>query len=238
MKRVFIMAVIAMITLHAAAQQLTNCFSNSYTGSLTATINGVEYVQPNDVSIEVEKDINAQTVTITLKDLSIYKYEKEIKVGTISVPDIIITEASSDIVNVTKTTGITIQNGEGNNGSWDPCKAGMMLANETIGEDEPYDGGWLGPDLGTDLPTTLTGCAWIHGIELIVSMHIEKTQGYNAQTCDYYNVVMSFRAGDVPTAINHVAESSCPAVAYTLDGRRAASGAKGIMIIDGKKVVK
>lgn len=235
MKKIIMTAVTVLMAMHVAAQQVTECLADSYTGSMVATIDTRKYVQPKEVCIGLEKGAAPQTVTMCLKNFILHEDYEDIAIGTITVPGIKVSENGTIAAELAGSAIIKIANGEGS--SWALSKAGFT-ENTSTGEDQPFDDDWLGPYLGDAIPVTVTGSAWLNGIDIEVCMHIENTRAYNPSG-RYYNVVMTFKAGeDVPTAINHVAESSCPAVAYTLDGRRAASGAKGIMIIDGKKVVK
>lgn len=235
MKRVLMMAVVAMMTLHAAAQQLTNCLADSYTGSLTVTVDGKKYVQPDDATIEIEKNVASQNVTITLKNFVLHEGAETIPIGTITLPQVKLTETGPGVVDMACSTTIKIADGEGF--VWGLSKRGSA-DNTTEGEDQPFDSDWIGPYLGDALATTVTGWGWVYGMEAEVGMRIENSRTFSAAG-PYYNIVVKFSAGDdVPTAINRVAATSHPSAAYTLDGRRAASGAKGIVIVDGKKVVK
>ncbi len=173
-----------------------------------------------------------------MESVVINEYGMEAYIGTVEVPGLSLTALGTEAVNINATQTIKIKSGEYDAGG-DLAKSATdkpSVCNTSTGEYQPSDDGWMGPYLG-ELPVTISGTASLNAIDLTVKMHVEGSSTHSSAS-DYYNAVMTFKAGDVPTAISATSYLPRSTSTFTLDGRRAPSDAKGIVIVDGKKVVK
>lgn len=184
-----------------------------YTGNLNVKMGIVPLAEMSDIPLEMTKKENGN-YSVVLRNFSIELLGNVFNVGNISIPDITAKESANSISLESKPQG---------------TENNIILS---AGDDPEVD--WLGPVLGGvqgEVSGTLKG----ENLELDIPLNVVINGKEMPLKINYMGKKTSSSGID---SITKDSDSLSDSVPYTLSGVPTSSSYKGIVIINGKKLVR
>ncbi len=184
-----------------------------YTGNLNVKMGIVPLAEMSDIPLEMTKKENGN-YSVVLRNFSIELLGNVFNVGNISIPDITAKESANSISLESKPQG---------------TENNIILS---AGDDPEVD--WLGPVLGGvqgEVSGTLKG----ENLELDIPLNVVINGKEMPLKINYKGKKTSSSGID---SITKDSDSLSDSVPYTLSGVPTSSSYKGIVIINGKKLVR
>lgn len=184
-----------------------------YTGNLNVKMGIVPLAEMSDIPLEMTKKENGN-YSVVLRNFSIELLGNVFNVGNISIPDITAKESANSISLESKPQG---------------TENNIILS---AGDDPEVD--WLGPVLGGvqgEISGTLKG----ENLELDIPLNVVINGKEMPLKINYKGKKTSSSGID---SITKDSDSLSDSVPYTLSGVPTSSSYKGIVIINGKKLVR
>lgn len=184
-----------------------------YTGNLNVKMGIVPLAEMSDIPLEMTKKENGN-YSVVLRNFSIELLGNVFNVGNISIPDITAKESANSISLESKPQG---------------TENNIILS---AGDDPEVD--WLGPVLGGvqgEVSGTLKG----ENLELDIPLNVVINGKEMPLKINYKGKKTSSSGID---SITKNSDSLSDSVPYTLSGVPTSSSYKGIVIINGKKLVR
>ena len=184
-----------------------------YTGNLKVKMGIVPLAEMSDIPLEMTKKENGN-YSVVLRNFSIELLGNVFNVGNISIPDITAKESANSISLESKPQG---------------TENNIILS---AGDDPEVD--WLGPVLGGvqgEVSGTLKG----ENLELDIPLNVVINGKEMPLKINYKGKKTSSSGID---SITKDSDSLSDSVPYTLSGVPTSSSYKGIVIINGKKLVR
>lgn len=184
-----------------------------YTGNLNVKMGIVPLAEMSDIPLEMTKKENGN-YSVVLRNFSIELLGNVFNVGNISIPDITAKESANSISLESKPQG---------------TENNIILS---AGDDPEVD--WLGPVLGGvqgEVSGTLKG----ENLELDIPLNVVINGKEMPLKINYKGKKTSSSGID---SITKDSDSLSDSVHYTLSGVPTSSSYKGIVIINGKKLVR
>ena len=184
-----------------------------YTGNLNVKMGIMTLANMSDVPLEMTKKENGN-YSVVLRNFSIELFSSVFNVGNITIPDIIAKESANSISLESKPQG---------------TENNIILSD---GDDPNVD--WLGPVLGGvqgEVVGTLNG----ENLEMDIPLNVN-INGKEVSLKINYKGKRTSSSGIDSVILD--SDSSSDTVPYTLSGVPASSSYKGIVILNGKKIVR
>lgn len=184
-----------------------------YTGDLNVTMGFVPIANMSDVPLELSKKENGN-YSVVLRNFSIELLGSVFDVGNISIPDITAKEAANAISLESKPQG---------------TENNIILSS---GDDPEVN--WVGPALG-GVQGEVTGTLKGENLEMEIPLNVVINGKEMPLKINYKGKRTSSSGMD---SVSLDSNSSSDSVPYTLSGVPTSSSYKGIVIINGKKLVR
>lgn len=241
MRKLILLAAVAMATLATAAQSLHPQLDETYEVQWTVSVGGVQYAQPAPLKVLFTPYASGTTVMLRVEDVMATTDGDPLPVGTLAIPCTLTPDDGGASAALSFDGQLTIQSGRSQAEEWGVRP--YPTRNATIGDDVPVDDDyWQGPGWGPlasllDCRATsrsLQGTLVLRGVPVAPASDVPLP----AACCD---VSVSFSSPAQPLSVVATSSGSPRSLVYTLWGVPLIghpAGRSTIVLVGNRKVVR